>query len=172
MIYRKFFALFVLPFLFTAAEALPLHKYEVKNATSRQAVCNDGSPAVYYLREGKGTGTNTWVIFLVGGGFCFSVESCDQRLITNPELMSSRGYPTQLKVPGILSDSPKSNPDFYNANHVLIPYCSSDLWSGDRESSSETGGYEFRGRRIVQAVVRDLQDPSMNGGISSAQSAV
>jgi O-palmitoleoyl-L-serine hydrolase len=172
MSYRKFFALFVLLFLVTSAEALPLQKYEVKNAAARQAVCNDGSPSIYYFREGKGSGANTWVIFLVGGGFCFSVESCDQRLTMNPELMTSRGYPETLKVQGILSDSPKSNPDFYNANHVVIPYCSSDLWSGDRESSTETGGYEFRGRRIVQSVVSDLQSKSVGGGISSAQSVL
>jgi O-palmitoleoyl-L-serine hydrolase len=172
MIYRKFFALLVLPFLITAAEAASLHKYEVKNAAARQAVCNDGSPATYYFREGKGSGINTWLIFLAGGGFCFSVESCDLRFTMDPQLMSSHGYPQELKVPGLLSDSPKSNPDFYNANHVVIPYCSSDLWSGDRESSPETGGYEFRGRRILQAVVTDLQNKSLSGGISSAQNVL
>src|SRR5262249_55642636 len=45
----------------------------------------------------------------------------------------------------------------------------SDLWSGDRKASPETGGYAFRGRRIVQAVVTDLQNKSIAGGISSAQ---
>jgi hypothetical protein len=71
-------------------------------------------------------------------------------------------------VDGILSDSAAENPDFYNANHVAIPYCSSDLWSGDREKSRATGGHEFRGIRILRSVVSDLRNRSVGNRITSA----
>jgi hypothetical protein len=42
------------------------------------------------------------------------------------------------------------------ANRVYVKYCSSDLWSGDVGASAATFGYEFRGSRIVAAVMQDL----------------
>ncbi len=135
-----------------------MRKHTVRNAATRQAVCNDGSPAVYYFRKGWGTGADTWVLFLGGGNFCFSVETCVLRERLTPELMTSSDKPETLELEGIFSESNRENPDFYNANHVVIPYCSSDLWSGDRESSSSTGGYAFRGQKIVRSVVQDLRN--------------
>ena len=152
------------------AESASLQKHVVRNAASRQAVCNDGSPAVYYFRAGKAAGLDNWVVFLGGGGFCFSVTSCKLREETMPDLMTSRGKPATLVLQGLLSDAPAANPDFFNANHVVIPYCSSDLWSGDREKGQATGGYEFRGRKILQSVVQDLRN-SVQPGARSISSA-
>ncbi len=162
MIYRTFL-ICILIFLFNGiAESAPLQKITVPNAASRQAVCNDGTPAVYYFRQGSGSGANNWVIFMSGGGLCFSVESCNERNVQFPELMTSRGKPSTFVGNGILSDVSSQNPDFFNANHVAIPYCSSDLWSGDREQSGATGGFEFRGMKIVRAIVNDLRNKSGN----------
>ncbi len=169
MIYRT-----LIGFAFSAAvfvsivEGTALQKFTVQNAATRQAVCNDGSPAIYYYRKGSGQGLNTWVIFLGGGGFCYSVTSCNTRQVNSPELMTSTDKPSLLNGDGILSDSSLQNPDFFNANHVAIPYCSSDLWSGNREASQGTGGYEFRGRRILRAVVADLKKKTGSGSLSSA----
>ena len=161
MIYRIFLILFV---LISIANAAPLQKITVPNASARQAVCNDGSPAVYYFRAGKGSGANRWVIFLSGGGLCYSVESCNERQLNSPQLMSSKGYPSTFAGNGVLSDLAAKNPDFFNANQVAIPYCSSDLWSGDHEKSDATGGYEFRGIKIVRSIISELR----NKGLTAA----
>jgi O-palmitoleoyl-L-serine hydrolase len=169
MIYRLFFC-FLISFatLSSLLEAVALERITVKNAVPRQAVCNDGSPAVYYYRKGFGQGSNTWVIILGGGGFCYSVSNCNARQVSSPELMTSLDKPSTLTVKGILSESSVKNPDFFNANHVAIPYCSSDLWSGNREAGTETGGHEFRGSKIVRAVVADLKSRAGNESLSSA----
>jgi len=38
--------------------------------------------------------------------------------------------PTHASVDGILSSEPKDNPFLWNANHIYVPYCSSDSWTG------------------------------------------
>lgn len=162
MIYRIIIILFVVT---TIANAAPLQKITVTNAAAKNAVCNDGSPAVYYFRPGKGSGANNWVIFLSGGGLCYSVESCTERKIDSPALMSSKGYPSTFVGNGVLSDLSAKNPDLFNANQVAIPYCSSDLWSGDREKSNSTGGFEFRGIKIVRTIVSELRNTK---GLSTA----
>lgn len=60
-------------------------------------------------------------------------------------------------VGGILSADPKENPDFADANHVFVPYCSSDSWSGTNPGKSN-GDRAFMGNLIVQEVVRELAD--------------
>lgn len=57
-------------------------------------------------------------------------------------------------VGGILSANDKENPYWYNANHVFVPYCTSDSWSGTKSSRDEM--FNFMGSLIVQQVVRDL----------------
>ena len=173
MVYRKCFLLLLLATVFAStAQAVALRKSTVKNAEARQAVCNDGSPAIYYFRKGSGEGSRNWVIFLSGGGFCYSVDHCDDRKISSPELMTSIGKPATLNANGILSDSPAENPDFYNANHVAVPYCSSDLWSGNREKSQSTGGHEFRGWRIVRELMKDFKNGVVNADIDDARKIV
>ena len=162
MVYRTVLVCVIVFVLNSVAGAVPLKKITVPNASARQAVCNDGSPAVYYFRQGTGSGSNNWIVFLAGGGFCYSVESCHERMLDTPELMTSKGKPATFVGNGILSDLAAQNPDFFNANHVAIPYCSSDLWSGDREKSSATGGYKFRGLKIVRAIINDLRRAGNN----------
>jgi O-palmitoleoyl-L-serine hydrolase len=170
VIHRRTYIAFVsLSVLASILHAAPLQKFQVQNAVLREAVCNDGSPAVYYFRKGSGQGSDNWVIFLGGGGLCYSVRSCNERQIKSPELMTSNDKPTTFDGEGILSDSAIENPDFFNANHVAIPYCSSDLWSGNREQSQATGGYEFRGRRILRAVIGDLKKRNGNESLFSAK---
>src|SRR5262245_54681269 len=60
----------------------------VANAEKRGAVCNDGSPAGYYIRRGVGAGSTTWDIHLQGGGLCYDLDSCGQRSNTRSTLMS------------------------------------------------------------------------------------
>ena len=58
-------------------------------------------------------------------------------------------------VGGILSSDAEENPHFSDANHVLIPYCSSDSWSGTA-TASPGHKFSFLGAEIVSEVVREL----------------
>ena len=68
-----------------------------------------------------------------------------------------------------LSTDPVTNHQFSEHNHVLIPYCSSDLWLGDdNRSLSRSGEFRFdpdktdsiqftlRGSRILRSAIKDL----------------
>ena len=57
--------------------------------TYSNALCNDGSPASYYLRKTK---SKTWIILLEGGYFCYDTLTCQQRLHNSPQLTSSINY--------------------------------------------------------------------------------
>lgn len=59
-----------------------------------------------------------------------------------------------ITVNGILSSSPTTNPYWWDANHVFIPYCSSDIWSGDASPPNEMA---FLGSRIIDEVIKELQ---------------
>ena len=48
------------------------------------------------------------------------------------------------------------NEPYFDYWHVFVHYCSSDVWSGSRAASQETGGYNFYGKHIVSAVLEDL----------------
>lgn len=48
------------------------------------------------------------------------------------------------------------NPYWWNANHVFIPYCSSDIWSGDSPAKPPTMAMSFFGSRIIDEVIGEL----------------
>jgi hypothetical protein len=54
-------------------------------------MCNDGSPAGYYLRKSL-FNSKTWIILLEGGNFCNDVSSCQERLKNSPNLASSKQW--------------------------------------------------------------------------------
>uniref|UniRef100_UPI00358F184A palmitoleoyl-protein carboxylesterase NOTUM-like isoform X2 n=1 Tax=Myxine glutinosa TaxID=7769 RepID=UPI00358F184A len=131
----------------------------------RRITCNDGSPAGYYLR--KSQGSKRWIIFLEGGWFCHSRESCEVRRARQPHLTGSTTWRWKRPGHGILSPRPEENPRWWNANTVIIPYCSSDVWSGnavrhDKEPLS------FLGARIVHEVIAEL----VQDGMSSARTVL
>lgn len=144
-----------------AEKSRPLRKYVVRNASSRKAVCNDGTPAVFYYRPGRGKDKTKWVIFLEGGGACSSDAECIERYNSTRDLMSSANYPDQIERGGILSTSKRLNPDFSKFNHVFVQYCSSDTWLGDTERNIAGVNVQFRGHHIVKAVIEDLMDSSV-----------
>ncbi|XP_064099049.1 palmitoleoyl-protein carboxylesterase NOTUM-like [Macrobrachium nipponense] len=133
----------------------PMTRYYFDPAT--RAVCNDNSPAGFYFRRSKNDSPR-WIVFLEGGWYCFDRKSCEQRWHGLKPLMTSRGWPPTRQVGGILSPDPKVNPHWWEANHVFVPYCSSDSWSGTRYSAESAGGFSFMGsviiENVIQAVVR------------------
>jgi len=137
------------------------------------AICNDGSPAAYYYRAGEGLGSSRWIIRLQGGGWCWDINSCQDRQKYAPYWTSTSVCPPTLNDTqtilgvgheGILSGDMTKNPHFYNANHVWLWYCSSDSHAGNKSADTSTGGWYFHGKNIVKALIHHLlhvQNPSM-----------
>lgn len=154
-----------------------LQKNTINTTLYPEAVCNDGSPAVFYFRPGTGSGANRWVIHLEEGGFCGlipvyfgtsyfgSFNNCPDRQATMPYYVSSTLSGTEAYYPvaynyndGILSRDANKNPDFYTWNHVEVRYCSSDLWSGENTQVISGSPFIFKGTKIIDAVVSELKN--------------
>lgn len=119
--------------------------------------CNDGSPAGYYYRENPES--TEWVIYLEGGWFCSDPQTCSNRKAQNSfsTVMSSNSWKPKKLGDGILSVDQTENSEFYQANHVYIPYCSSDFWVGNTIADGIDGTkLAFHGSRIISDVVVDL----------------
>ena len=135
------------------------------------AVCNDGSPAVYYHSdhtwEGKQNGR--FVIHLAGGFFCYELGECIRRCaIDTPELCTTSSK-AKIEMGGILSDSTNVNQALSSAYKVYVPYCTSDMFIGDRAASEDTSGYHFRGKRVFTAMVNSLRK---NSDLASATEVI
>jgi hypothetical protein len=156
MIQKKLFPTLFFLLIACIVDAAPLVKITITDAIRKSAVCNDGSPGIYYLRNGFGSGAKRWVIFLEGGFPCYG-SGCNAT--------SHRTAPTMSESFGLLSDDARANPDFYNANILYIPNCSSDLWSGNRFEPSGLRP-QFRGRIIFQNVIAELMAKSGNNLLS------
>jgi len=131
-------------------EPPPTHKVLLKD---KNAVCNDGSSAGYFIR--KSYGSKRWIVFLEGGWYCYDKRSCESRWSRLRGFMTSKMWPDTRQVNGILSPDPEENPYWWNANHVYVPYCSSDSWSGSSPAGS-TSRFAFMGSVILMEVIRDL----------------
>ncbi|XP_039289314.1 LOW QUALITY PROTEIN: palmitoleoyl-protein carboxylesterase NOTUM [Nilaparvata lugens] len=125
--------------------------------------CNDGSPAGYYFR--RSSSSKHWIIFLEGGWYCYDQRSCHLRWLRMRHLMSSHQWPHVRHVGGILSSDPEENPHWWNANHVFVPYCTSDSWSGQSHVKPDSK-FSFQGALIVDQVVRDLLSMGLENGSS------
>eukprot|EP00794_Sanderia_malayensis_P000579 gene579-1239_t len=130
----------------------PLKPMKLQRLTT--VTCNDGSAAGYYFR--RRAGSRNWLIYLEGGGYCYNKETCKQRKYMSKyfSLVSLRPSSKDKLVSGILSTNKNTNPLWWNANHVYVPYCSSDIWTGNNRSNGK--GFSFLGARIIDAVVDDL----------------
>ncbi|XP_072974894.1 pectin acetylesterase 5-like [Typha angustifolia] len=126
----------------------------LSNAEEKGALCLDGSPPGYHLQRGSGSGSDSWLLNLEGGGWCNTLEKCSERQRTPS---GSSHYMNQISFVGILSNNPLSNPDFYNWNKVMIRYCDGASFSGDVESDHLNGTQIFfRGMHIWEAVINEL----------------
>jgi hypothetical protein len=138
--------------------------YLLDNTTYPDARCNDGTPAGYIFRPGSGLGTRRWVVNFTHYSFCESNEACAGRDNT---LLSTKAFKSGVSagpaMTAMLSPDPDDNPDFYDANTVLVIYCSSDIFTGDKtptktpfDKSDAAETWYFQGRAIAVAVVQDL----------------
>lgn len=140
-----------------AAQFLPMTRVNVENAVARGAVANDGSGAVFYfLPSITGNAATADTIIMLQGGFsCDGKESCDARYIAGRNLMSTKWLPATRETTDYLSQDCLVNPAFCKSNMVYVPYVSSDFWVGDANATAAIP-WQFRGSRILRAVVEDL----------------
>ncbi|HEX7182580.1 MAG TPA: pectin acetylesterase-family hydrolase [Thermoanaerobaculia bacterium] len=167
---------------FPGMPGIPLLRHTINTAVYTDAECNDGSPAVMYIRPANAAyagnpivnPSSKWVIFLDGGASCQDADSCllerwcsgGGQIFDRAGKMSSQGAAQAIISPGgifeLVPPSPLIN-HFADYNHVLVHYCSSDNWIGSGEKlglSTTTGTFfdiEFRGEAIVNAVFATLQ---------------
>jgi hypothetical protein len=146
-----------------------LVRFTIDTKRYPEAVCNDGSPAVfYYGRYTNEADRNKWVIMMQGGGSCTSGQNCAERwcsVNTNygMDKMTSTLTKAGIRGNGILD--PGAHNQFGTWNRVLLFYCSSDLWSGTSSSTqhavSGASGVDYviyyKGARIVDAVIETLR---------------
>lgn len=159
----------VLFLCFTAVQSLEVHYtgrnvLHKVNVDHREAVCNDGTQATYFI--GSMSSTNKWILFFESGGLCASKIECNRRYLNENStiLMTSKGMPEKVEGMGMLSAAVEKNPVFHDYTHVLVPYCSSDLWLGARTNQrnfsfvndSQVDNFSFRGHTIFRSVIRDL----------------
>ncbi|KAK3712393.1 hypothetical protein RRG08_002723 [Elysia crispata] len=112
----------------------------------------------YYIRRSRGS--DKWIVFLEGGWYCFDHMSCSERSRVMPDYMSSRNWPRYRSGSGILSWDPEENPYYFHANIVYIPYCSSDSWTGTRNSTTSMK-FSFMGSLILDEVFNELLKKGM-----------
>ncbi|KAJ0710513.1 putative pectinacetylesterase/NOTUM [Helianthus annuus] len=129
----------------------------IRGAAAKGAVCLDGTLPGYHLHRGYGSGANSWIVHLEGGGWCNSIRTCVYRKTTRRG--SSNYFEKQLAFTGILSNKAQENPDFFNWNRVKIRYCDGASFTGD--SKDKVHGLQFRGQKIWLAAIEELMSKGM-----------
>lgn len=140
-----------------AGEPLMVGISLIHRAASRGAVCLDGTIPAYHLHRGFGSGANSWIVQLEGGGWCNDHRNCVYRKRTHRG--SSNYMERQIPFTGILSNKPEENPDFFNWNRVKIRYCDGASFAG--EGHDEASKMYFRGHRIWLAAIEELMAKGM-----------
>ncbi|XP_076934490.1 pectin acetylesterase 12-like [Bidens hawaiensis] len=129
----------------------------IQGAADKGAVCLDGTLPGYHLHRGFGSGANSWIVHLEGGGWCNSIRTCVYRKTTRRG--SSKYFEKQLAFTGILSNKAQENPDFFNWNRVKIRYCDGASFTGDSEDKAHN--LQFRGQKIWLAAMEELMSKGM-----------
>ncbi|CAL9192096.1 unnamed protein product, partial [Musa hybrid cultivar] len=136
----------------------------IPSAAAKGAVCLDGTVPGYHLHPGFGSGADSWLVNLEGGGWCNNAATC--RFSKNTMRGSSNYMEKQIQFFGISSNKPEENPDFYNWNRVIVRYCDGASFTG--EGYDAKNNLYFRGQRIWSVVMEDL----MSKGMRSAKQAL
>lgn len=149
-----------------------MNRISIDNRRYPDAVCNDSTPGTFYVsRFTREEDRNKWVIFLQGGGGCSSGQECAERWCSAGTNFGMDKMSSSLAKPAIRGNGifeRRETNRFSGWNHVLIYYCSSDNWAGNKfntlSSSSASGGaiefdIHFRGAKIIEAVIDTLRAP-------------
>ncbi len=154
----------------TMAAGPDMHKVTIN---APDAVCNDGSPGVFYIRRAENGNLDRWVFFIQGGGGCGDFENCMRRWcglhpVYTAAKMSTLWAHDSIAGQGIFN---RAESPLAAANLVYFYYCSSDSWTGTRSNAvlssevdpDQTYSLHFRGHRILEAAL----DMLLAGGVTS-----
>ena len=151
-------------------EGRDLFRHTITGPAFLDAVCNDGSPAVMYVRasDPKGPHVNDWVIVPEAGSACLGTtpdgiyKSCQDRweangsvvfnawkMSTDPDGDAKINVSAAIEGEGIFQQGvPGALPPSFFAdwNQVYVNYCSSDFWAGSSDIltfSHSQGGPDY-----------------------------
>jgi hypothetical protein len=139
--------------------------------TDTKARCLDGTFSGFYFQPATSSANSTkWVFVLDGGGECTTEAACTAALTS--ALGSSKYFPASRYSAGDFydSDNAAGNPDLHDWNHVLVPYCSQDVHTGQvLTPSPKTYGLYFAGHHVYAAILDALVS---SGGLGNATDIV
>lgn len=160
--------------LAAASAAAPLPPWTARrllDAPAAGALCLDGSPPLYYVSPGWGSGADKWQLHHEGGAWCGSAEECVgwwgfRSTLVDPDVLPADAQ----AATGYFNRSSPTNAMF-NWNFVFIRYCDGWSFASDRAAPSfvnvtnSSGSYNvtvhFRGAALLAAVRADLLDRGM-----------
>lgn len=144
----------------------------VKLAPSTGAVCGNGSQYKFFVNRVPNT-RNT-IVYMEGGGACWDYASCTGqtgiRGARNPngipdDYMSLLNPASSLVSPFVVRVHPWTSVKTQNWNMVYVPYCTGDVFSGDKVAVyNDTNGqnsplvWHHNGVRNVRAVTAWLKN--------------
>ena len=103
-----------------------LNRNTISLTTYPTAVCNDGSPGVYYFDAAPAGSTqaNVWIVYLQDGGWCWNKQVCDARVSSEVNSVTSTTWgPTyNFALGSILNAGDSTN--FGDTNVFWVRYCS------------------------------------------------
>ena len=144
---------------------------KMTEAVAHGAVCLDGSPGAFYIRSPLRPhphGTNAWVVFMEGGGWCNGDSNCYSRSLG--DLGSSKGYP---EVVGGMEAQDMFTESFATHTIVYAKYCDGSSWTGNAEAAVKpnASGHPiyYRGARLRDALFANLLEVQ---GMSKASELV
>ncbi len=97
------------------------------------ARCGRGSPTGFAINPSP-TGSRQLVIYLMGGGGCYSAQSCTQGLAAHLDGYDQAVFDTEIgwfPAGSIFDRSSAENP-LRDWNWAFVPYCTGDFHSGNR----------------------------------------
>jgi hypothetical protein len=138
---------------------------ELHRATLVEGRCNDGTPAVAYVRAATDPALEgTVVVHLDGGNRCATGEECSIRWcgedFYDARKMSSAWELEARDVTGLSSTDARNA--LAGAHHVQLPYCTSDNWVGTRSNVVLTNDdgvklrVHYEGTRVFEGVLDAL----------------
>ena len=124
-----------------------------------KARCLDGSPAVYWHHPAAKSKTTSWLVHLMGGGWCYDGTDCSVRS-RNLRGSSTFWNASNLRPPGGLASlSCEVSPAFCDFHHVVLLYCDGASFTGARDTplaAPDGTLLYFRGRRILTSAINSL----------------
>jgi hypothetical protein len=116
--------------------------------------CADGSPTGLGLAGGR---PDAVLVFLAGGGACWSETSCARRLPASPRAFGrSQMDALRLQAKDTILDRTLPGNPFADWTFVYVPYCTGDVHAGDAVRVHGGVTWEHHGYRNLEAAVAAL----------------